>query len=103
MSDAVNSPAYYMLPNGVETIQVSQWLSSLGGQAVQYVVRATRIDGVVKEDPIQDIDKAIFLLRAERDRLALLESQLPAFVNEGKVTAATLPTQQPTNTGGITP
>lgn len=69
MTDPVNHPAYYVLPNGVETKQVTQWLTSAGGQAVQYIVRATRIDGVVKGDPVEDLRKARTWLDTEIHRL----------------------------------
>lgn len=73
MSDAVEHPNYYLMPTGAETIDISQWLSSAGGQAVQYIVRATRIDGVAKDNPIEDVDKAIFWLGVERKRLAFIQ------------------------------
>jgi len=69
MNDAVQHPNYYILPNGAETVDITQWLTGAGAQAVQYVVRATRIDGVVKGKPVEDIDKAIFWLNVERKRL----------------------------------
>lgn len=69
MTDAVQHPNYYMLPNGAETIHITQWLSGAGAQAVQYIVRSTRIDGVVKGKPVEDINKAIFWLNVERKRL----------------------------------
>lgn len=70
MSDAVNRPAHYVMPDGTEVIQISRWLTSNGGQAVGYIARATRTDGVVKGDPVEDIRKAIRLLEDEADRLA---------------------------------
>lgn len=69
---AVKSPSYYVLPNGHEVIEFSQWLNGNGAQAVQYIARATRIDGVIKDDPIQDIEKAILFLKAEKNRLESL-------------------------------
>lgn len=69
LSDPVEHPNYYVLPNGRETIEISQWLTSAGGQAVQYIVRATRLDGVHKGERVQDIDKAIYWLNIERERL----------------------------------
>jgi len=69
ISDPVEHPNYYVLPNGRETIEISQWLTSAGGQAVQYIVRATRLDGIHKGERVQDIDKAIYRLNIERERL----------------------------------
>jgi len=60
--DAIN-PNYYILPNGRELQELSGWLTSNGGQAVQYVFRSSRIDGIFKQDTtegrIEDLDKAI--------------------------------------------
>ncbi|MFT4260355.1 hypothetical protein [Microbacterium sp.] len=67
--DRVNSPSYYVMPNGAETVSITQWLTSAGAQAVQYIVRSTRIDGVVKENQIEDLEKAAFWLAVEIKRL----------------------------------
>lgn len=67
--DAVNAPKYYVLPGGVETLSITKHLSSCGGQAVQYIVRSTRIDGVTKGEEIQDLEKALVFVRAEIERL----------------------------------
>ena len=66
--DAVD-PGHYKFPGGVEVRHISAHLTSFGGQAVQYVCRATRLDGRNKGNPVEDIDKAITLLQWERDRL----------------------------------
>ena len=63
------SPNAYQFPNGVEVRHISAHLTSFGGQAVQYIARATRLDGVVKGLPVQDLKKAIQLLEWEVDRL----------------------------------
>ena len=63
------SPQHYKLPNGVEVRQVSGYLTSFGGQAVQYIARATRTDGVVKGEPIEDLKKAIKFIEFEIERL----------------------------------
>ena len=67
--DPVNSPNYYVMPDGTETVAISKWLTSAGGQAVQYIVRATRADGIVKENPVEDLEKAMFWLQVELDRV----------------------------------
>ena len=69
VSNPVEHPNYYVMPDGNETVGITNWLNSAGAQAVQYIVRSTRIDGVVKDNPIQDIDKAIYWLNIERERL----------------------------------
>lgn len=68
--DAVSHPNYYVLPNGAETSNITQWLNGAGAQAVGYIVRATRIDGIVKDKPLEDIDKAIWWLQVERKRVS---------------------------------
>lgn len=75
MGDNVDKPKHYILPDGTETLSVSRWLSSNGGQAIQYVVRATRTDGVVKENPAEDVRKAIRLLQDEAERFEFLEGK----------------------------
>lgn len=68
MSDNLN-PNYYKLPNGAETIDISQYLSGCGSQAVQYIVRSTRIDKDLKGNPIEDLRKAVWFIETEIDRL----------------------------------
>lgn len=67
------SPNVYQFPNGVEVKDISAHLTSFGGQAVQYIARATRLDGVVKGLPVQDLYKAIELLKWEAERLEALQ------------------------------
>lgn len=67
-NDATN-PTYYQLPGGVEVIQISEHLTSNGGQAVQYVARATRLDGKIKGSPVEDLRKSIWFIEREIARL----------------------------------
>lgn len=62
------SPNVYKFPKA-EVRDISAHLSSFGGQAVQYVARATRLDGLVKGNPVQDIEKAIQVLQWELERM----------------------------------
>lgn len=65
-----DAPEYYKFPGGIETGQISSHLNSLGGQALQYVARSTRLDGRNKErDPRESLRKAIDLILMEIDRL----------------------------------
>lgn len=73
VEDAI-SPSVYQFPNGVEVRDISAHLTSFGGQAVQYIARATRLDGVVKGKPVEDLLKAIELLQWEAERLEALEA-----------------------------
>ena len=68
MVDNLN-PNYYKFPNGAETIDISQYLSGCGSQAVQYVVRSTRIDKELKGNPLEDLRKAIWFCEQEIARL----------------------------------
>lgn len=63
------SPNHYRFPGGAEVIQISEHLTSNGGQAVQYVARATRLDGQIKGNAIEDLEKAAFFIQREIDRL----------------------------------
>lgn len=71
--DPVNEPNYYILPNCAEVADISEWLSSAGAQAMQYIVRSTRIDGIVKGNPVQDLRKARYWLDREIRRLQIIE------------------------------
>ncbi len=68
VADPVN-PTHYVFPSGVETIQISEWLSANGAQAMQYVVRATRVDGKTKGNEVEDLRKALWFVQREIDRL----------------------------------
>lgn len=61
-------PAYYRFPT-CQVADVSEHLTSNGGQAVQYIARATRLDGRVKGEPIRDLEKARDFLTREIQRL----------------------------------
>jgi len=66
-------PKYYQFPHGVQLIDITENLSGNGAQAVQYVVRATRTDGVTKgkttEEILEDLHKAAWFIDREIDRL----------------------------------
>lgn len=62
------SPNVYKFPNA-EVRDISAHLSSYGGQVVQYVARSTRLDGVFKDDRVQDLEKAKLMIQWEIDRL----------------------------------
>ena len=67
-ADAVN-PNHYRFPNGAEVINITEWLTSNGGQAVQYVARSTRLDGQNKGAQIEDLKKSLFFIQREIERL----------------------------------
>lgn len=64
-------PNHYLFPNGRQPIEIARYLSSNGGQVVQYVARSTRVDkeNVKHEDARSDIRKAIHLLVDEYERV----------------------------------
>lgn len=65
-----DAPDYYKFPGDVQTTDISMHLNSNGGQAVGYISRSTRIDGLNKEaDPRESLRKAIDLIRMEIHRL----------------------------------
>lgn len=66
---APTSNSYYDFPGGVEVRQISAHLTGFGAQALQYVARATRLDGKNKGDVVSDLTKAIDFIRWEIERL----------------------------------
>ena len=61
MNDPVNHPQHYTShPSGVECITVTRHMNFCMGSAMKYIWRAD-----LKEDPIQDLKKAIFYLNQE--------------------------------------
>ena len=62
-------PNYYQFPGGVQVIDITRHLTSNAGQAVQYLARSSRIDGVSKDDPLRDLYKARDMVLDEIARL----------------------------------
>ena len=68
--DSAVSPNYYKgFTNGTQPIDIMEHLTSNAAQAVKYLTRACRIDGIVKEDPIGDLEKCLTLVERELARL----------------------------------
>lgn len=63
------SPSHYKFSNGVEVIDISENLTSNGAQALQYIARATRIDGKNKAFPLEDLNKAVWFIQREIQRI----------------------------------
>ncbi|MGV2822447.1 hypothetical protein ABZX73_16375 [Brevibacterium casei] len=76
--DPIN-PNYYQFPNGSEAIDITQYLSGCGAQAVQYIVRSTRLDKELKGSPLEDLKKAAWFIEKEVDRLT------PPSIDGGKI------------------
>jgi hypothetical protein len=69
--DAVNHPAHYTAhPSGVECIQVTEHFGFCLGNAIKYIWRA----GLKSKDPTEDLEKAIFYIRREIQRINTNES-----------------------------
>lgn len=62
-------PDYYDFPGGVQVKDISAHLTSFGGQALQYIARSTRLDGMNKGKQVTDLRKAIKLIEWEIERL----------------------------------
>lgn len=62
-------PEYYRFPGGLQVIDLTRNLTSNAGQAVGYIARSCRIDGIAKDNPAEDIRKSIDMLIDELDRL----------------------------------
>lgn len=63
------SPNHYQFPGGIEVRQISAHLTSFGGQTLQYVARATRLDGKNKGNVVEDLEKAKTLIDWEITRV----------------------------------
>lgn len=74
MTDNVNAPSYYVMPDGTQVISLTRWLNSNGGQAVQYIARSTRSDEVFKGSRVEDLRKSVVFIQNEIARLEWLEA-----------------------------
>lgn len=63
------NPSHYDFPGGVQVKDISAHLTSFGGQALQYIARSTRLDGMNKGEQVTDLRKAIKLLEWEISRM----------------------------------
>lgn len=72
MTDAIN-PKHYQFSNGTQLIDITENLNGNGAQAVQYITRATRLDGRNKADTVdglvEDLKKARWFVDREIGRL----------------------------------
>jgi hypothetical protein len=91
--DSAVSPNYYKgFTNGAQPIDITEHLTGNAAQAVQYLTRACRTDGVIKEDPIGDVEKCLYFverelsrLKREQDTRTILGSKEQAFLDRLKV------------------
>lgn len=61
MNDAIN-PKHYKFPNGIQSWDIGKYLTPAGQNVVKYVSRATRLDGEIKGNPLEDLKKAQWYL-----------------------------------------
>lgn len=69
MSDNVNHPRHYTHPSGVECIDVVEHMSFCLGNAIKYIWRYDRKNGV------EDLRKAVWYINREIQRLEKGEVQ----------------------------
>lgn len=67
-TNTATDPNHYKFGD-VEVRQISGHLTSFGGQALQYIARATRLDGNNKGDAIEDLKKSLRFIEWEIERL----------------------------------
>ncbi|MDD2326292.1 MAG: hypothetical protein PHW63_09885 [Alphaproteobacteria bacterium] len=67
----MSTPKYYQFPNGAQPLELSRYLTSNGGQALQYVARSCRLDDESNKhnDAADDLVKAIHFLYDEIKRV----------------------------------
>lgn len=75
--DPINPPHYKGFTSGAQVIDITEGLSFAGGNAVKYVARACRIDGVIKGDPVEDLKKARWYIDRELARLTTTDTAQP--------------------------
>jgi hypothetical protein len=64
--DPVSKPKHYNAhPSGIECIQITEHLNFCLGNAMKYIWRA----GLKSEDPVQDLEKAVWYIQREIWRL----------------------------------
>ena len=71
--DPVNHPKHYTgHPSGIECIQVTEHMNFNLGNAIKYIWRA----GLKNNCAVEDIQKAIWYLTREKNRLADLQNKV---------------------------
>lgn len=65
INDPVNHPSHYTWhPSGVEVIQITEHMNFCLGNAIKYILRSEH-----KKDQIQDLEKAVWYINREIERL----------------------------------
>ena len=76
MTDNINPKHYKGMSNGAEVIDITENLTGNGAQAVQYIARATRLDGHNKGDRLEDLNKAVWFCNREIMRIGREDENL---------------------------
>jgi len=80
--DAVNHPSHYT-QYPVEVIELTRHMNFCKGNAVKYVARAGFKGGPEKE--LEDIDKAIWYLKDEREQIAKRLAEKESLITIGEI------------------
>lgn len=68
INDPVNHPNHYTWhPSGIEVIQITEHMNFCLGNAIKYILRSDH-----KKDQIQDLEKAVWYINREIERLKLM-------------------------------
>ena len=68
INDPVNHPSHYTWHHsGVEVIQITEHMNFCLGNAIKYILRSDH-----KKDQIQDLEKAVWYINREIERLKLM-------------------------------
>lgn len=70
-ADPINPQHYQGFSNGAEVIDITENLTGNGAQAVGYIARSTRIDGNNKGAEVEDLEKAIWFIKREIERITV--------------------------------
>jgi len=68
MADPINPRHYKKSPSGIECIEITRHMNHNLGNAIDYIWRVAA-GGKPGVDPIEDLDKAVWYLRDEQERL----------------------------------
>ena len=67
--DPINPSYYQGFSNAAQVIDISEHLTSNGGQALQYVARSCRLDGNNKGGVVENLEKAKWFIDREIKRV----------------------------------
>lgn len=87
MNNPINPSHYKGFSNHSEVIDITENLSFNGGNAVKYLARATRADGHIKGNPLEDLQKASWYIQREITRLQAQDDESSTVEETGSTTA----------------